>query len=157
MVYTSVYTMIYIQVYTLLYTMIYTNVYTMVYIMVYTTIVMIYDMVYTIFLLYIYHGIYHGIYHLHFCLPWYIPKVVYTTFGVVYTMRQPSRCRRVVIWASDARMFPYRTSPKYSSINHPRVCGVNDCTGEFEVLERFMKANIGCTVGALVETNVSLT
>jgi hypothetical protein len=57
---------------------------------------MIYTMVYTIFLLYIYRGIYHGIYHLPILyIPWYIPKVVYITFGVVYTMRQPSRwCRR---------------------------------------------------------------
>ncbi len=47
-------------------------------------------MVYT--MVYIY-GIYHGIYHLPLLyMPWYIPKVVYTTFGVVYTMRQPSRC-----------------------------------------------------------------
>jgi hypothetical protein len=48
-------------------------------------------MVYT--MLYIY-GIYHDIYHLPLLyIPWYIPKVVYTTFGVtwVYTMGQPSR------------------------------------------------------------------
>jgi hypothetical protein len=55
--------------------------------MVYTIIVMVYTMVYI-------YGIYHDIYHLPFLyIPWYIPKVVYTTFGVVYTMRQPSRCR----------------------------------------------------------------
>jgi hypothetical protein len=43
-------------------------------------------------MVYIY-GIYHDIYHLSFrYTPWYISKVVYTTFGVVYTMRQPSRC-----------------------------------------------------------------
>ena len=45
----------------------------------------------------IYLGIYQGIYHLDILLipwyiPWYIAKVVYTTFGVVYTMTQPSRC-----------------------------------------------------------------
>jgi hypothetical protein len=51
--------------------------------MVYTMIVMVYTMVYI-------YGIYHDIYHLLY-IPWYIPKVVYTTFGVVYTMRQPSR------------------------------------------------------------------
>ena len=44
----------------------------------------------------IYLGIYQGIYHLDILLipwyiPWYIAKVVYTTFGVVYTMTQPSR------------------------------------------------------------------
>ena len=54
--------------------------------MVYTMIVMVYTMVYI-------YGIYHDIYHLSlWYIPWYIPKVVYTTFGVVYTMRQPSRC-----------------------------------------------------------------
>ena len=54
--------------------------------MVYTMIVMVYTMVYI-------HGIYHDIYHLPLLyIPWYIPKVVYSTFGVVYTMRQPSRC-----------------------------------------------------------------
>ena len=54
--------------------------------MVYTMIVMVYTMVYI-------YGIYHDIYHLPlWYIPWYIPKVVYTTFGVVYTMRQPSRC-----------------------------------------------------------------
>jgi hypothetical protein len=74
--------------------MIYTNVYIIVYTMIYTIIVMVYTIVYTIFLLYIYHGIYHGIYHLPISyIPWYIPKVVYTTFGVVYTMRQPSTGR----------------------------------------------------------------
>jgi hypothetical protein len=53
--------------------------------MVYTMIVMVYTMVYI-------YGIYHGIYHLPLLyIPLYIPKVVYTTFGVVYTMRQPSR------------------------------------------------------------------
>jgi hypothetical protein len=58
-------------------------VYTM---MAYTMIVIVYTMVYI-------HGIYHDIYHLPLLnIPWYIPKVVYTTFGVVYTMRQPSRC-----------------------------------------------------------------
>jgi hypothetical protein len=50
-------------------------------------IVMVYTMVYI-------YGIYHDIYHLPlWYIPWYIPKVVYTTFGVVYTMRQPSRWR----------------------------------------------------------------
>jgi hypothetical protein len=54
--------------------------------MVYTMIVMVYTMVYI-------YGIYHDIYYLPlWYIPWYIPKVVYTTFGVVYTMRQPSRC-----------------------------------------------------------------
>jgi hypothetical protein len=54
--------------------------------MVYTMIVMVYTMVYV-------YGIYHDTYHLPLLyIPWYIPKVVYTTFGVVYTMRQPSRC-----------------------------------------------------------------
>jgi hypothetical protein len=65
--------------------------------------------------------------------------------------------RRIVIWASDARMSPYRTFLKSSSISRPRLRSVNDCTGEFEVLELFTKANIGCTVGALVETNISLS
>ena len=54
--------------------------------MVYTLIAMVYTMVCI-------YGIYHGIYHLPLLyIPWYIPKVVYTTFGVVYTMRQPSGC-----------------------------------------------------------------
>ena len=54
--------------------------------MVYIMLVMVYTMVYI-------YGIYHDIYHLPlWYIPWYIPKVVYTTFGVVYTMRQPSRC-----------------------------------------------------------------
>jgi hypothetical protein len=87
--------------------MIYTNVYIMVYTMIYTIIVMVYTIVYTIFLLYIYHGIYHGIYHLPISyIPWYIPKVVYTTFGVVYTnhtMRQPSR------WAGRVKVRVRRT------------------------------------------------
>jgi hypothetical protein len=49
--------------------------------MVYTMIVMVYIC-----------GIYHDVYHFPLLyIPWYIPKVVYTTFGVVYTMRQPSR------------------------------------------------------------------
>jgi hypothetical protein len=85
-VYTSIYTMIHSKVYTIIYTMVYTIIYTMVYIyMVYTMIVMVYTMVYI-------YGIYHDIYPLPLLyIPWYIPKVVYTTFGVVYTMRQPSR------------------------------------------------------------------
>ena len=58
--------------------------------MVYTMIVMVYTMVYI-------YGIYHDIYHLPLLyIPWYIPKVVYTTFGVVYTMGQPSRCHVVM-------------------------------------------------------------
>jgi hypothetical protein len=41
--------------------------------------------------------IYHDIYHLPLLYtPWYIPKVVYTTYGVVYTMRQPSRWTSLV-------------------------------------------------------------
>jgi hypothetical protein len=55
--------------------------------MVHTMIVMVYAMVYI-------YGIYHDIHHLPLLyIPWYIPKVVTTTFGVVYTvtMRQPSR------------------------------------------------------------------
>jgi hypothetical protein len=49
---------------------------------------MVYIMVYI-------YGIHHDIYHLPlWYIPWYIPKVVYTTFGVVYTMRQPSRWGR---------------------------------------------------------------
>ncbi len=69
-VYTSIYTMIHSKVYTIIYTMVYTIIYTMVYI----------------------YGIYHDINYLPLLyIPWYIPKVVYTTFGVVYTMRQPSR------------------------------------------------------------------
>jgi hypothetical protein len=55
--------------------------------MVFTMIVMVHTMVYI-------YGIYHDIYHLLIVyIPRYIPKVVYTTFGVVYTMRQPSRWR----------------------------------------------------------------
>ena len=66
-------------------------------IMVYTMIVMVYTMVYI-------YGIYHDIYHLSlWYIPWYIPKVVYTTFGVVYTMRQPSRCRRPGVPLAGAR------------------------------------------------------
>jgi hypothetical protein len=52
-------------------------------IIVYTMIVMVYTMLYG-----------YGIYHLPmFLIPWYTPKMVYTTFGVVHTMtvRQPSR------------------------------------------------------------------
>jgi hypothetical protein len=44
-----------------------------------------------------------------------------------------------------------------ASISRLRVRGVHNYSGEFEVLEQFTKANIGCTVGALVETNVSRT
>jgi hypothetical protein len=52
-------------------------------------------MVYTI--VYIYR-IYHDMYHLPLLyIPWYIPQVVYTTFGVVYTMGQPSRWRTAVL------------------------------------------------------------
>ena len=60
-------------------------------------------MVYT--MVYIY-GLYHDIYHLPLLyIPWYIPKVIITTFGVVYTMRQPSRSRLATIRFvdSDAR------------------------------------------------------
>ena len=53
--------------------------------MVYTMMIMVYTMVF-------WNGIYHDIYYLPISfISWYIPKVVYTTFGVVYTMRQPSR------------------------------------------------------------------
>jgi hypothetical protein len=81
--------MIHSKVYTIIYTMVYTITYTMVY----TMIVMVYTMVYI-------YGIYHDIYHLPLLyIPWYIPKVVYTTFGVVYTMGQPSR------WFRPATVF----------------------------------------------------
>ena len=54
--------------------------------MVYTMIFMVYTMLYG-------YGIYHDVYHLPILyIPWYIPKMVYATFGVVYTMRQPFRC-----------------------------------------------------------------
>ena len=66
--------------------------------MVYTMIVMVYTMVYI-------YGIYHDIYHLPlWYIPWYIPKVVYTTFGVVYTMRQPSRCEEFESASTDVRL-----------------------------------------------------
>jgi hypothetical protein len=55
--------------------------------MVYTMIVMVYTLVYI-------YGIYHDIYHLPILnIPWHIPKVVYTTFGVVYTIRQQYQTR----------------------------------------------------------------
>ncbi len=54
--------------------------------------VMVYTMVYI-------YGIYHDVYHLPLLyIPWCIPKVVYTTFGLVYAMGQPSRCQVVTVW-----------------------------------------------------------
>ncbi len=54
--------------------------------MAYTMIVMVYTML-------MYYGQNHDIYHLPILyIPWYIPKMVNTTFEVVYAMRQPSRC-----------------------------------------------------------------
>jgi hypothetical protein len=74
--------MVHSKVYTIIYTMVYT-ITIIAYTMVYTMIVMVCTMVYI-------YGICHDIYHLLILYkPWHIPKVVYTTFGVVYTMRQP--------------------------------------------------------------------
>ena len=61
----------------------------------------------------IYLGIYQGIYNLDILLipwyiPWYIAKVVYTTFGVVYTMTQPSRCPLLFLWTLS---FPFPSLP----------------------------------------------
>ena len=41
-------------------------------------------------------------------IPWYIAKVVYTTFGVVYTMTQPSRCPLLFLWTLS---FPFPSLP----------------------------------------------
>jgi hypothetical protein len=53
---------------------------------VHTKILMVYSILYV-------NGIYHDIHYLAVLhIPWYIPKVVYTTFGAVYTMGQPFMC-----------------------------------------------------------------
>jgi hypothetical protein len=86
-----VYTMLYIIIYTIKRRVVYTSIYTMKQSKVYTiryTIVC--TQVYTMGYIYgLYHDIYYHIPILY--IPWHIPKVLYTTFRVVYTMRQPSR------------------------------------------------------------------
>ena len=72
----------------------------------------LYDGIYLI----IYLGMFklHGIYLLDILLipwyiPWYIAKVVYTTFGVVYTMTQPSRWTgRAGAWPGPDPLEPHR-------------------------------------------------